>query len=495
MTKLNLESLKHIGVNAGTIDLLVQIVHDVTVTPDETENWQNFSIKEICEVSNGSSMNSENRLKFAKILSGIPYIATKDIGYHQEDIEYENGILIPSDEIGFRLSPANSILICMEGGSAGKKMAISNRDVYFGNKLISVTPSSKLLPEYLFSIFKSTQFQDLFKNSTQGLIGGISLKNFSEIAIRIPNLNEQEIRLKRRKLIIDQISVISKLIKSKGDSLSQILATLEEDFLSTEVTTELAASNFRILLGHLLQAATHVKDREQLKLTILEYVFNPKLDGLGTLANCPVLKLAEVGNWGAGSTPAKSNPSFYVGGKNIWIRSGELMDRQDLCDSEIKVTDLALKNCAFKFNKSGDVLLAITGATIGKVGILKADAVTNQHVLACSLNGKVSSKYLYWYLMSRRRTFTQHSVGGAQPGVSKGRLEQLEIPAPDIDTQNSIVEDIESIWAKLSTFFELVNQEQNLISEYCQSLLLGVRNVATVADINLVSLEKRVLTK
>lgn len=493
MTQLSLESLGFIGINTGALDTLVQIVHDVTVMPDKSTDWNNYPIKEICAVSNGSSMNSENRLRFSKNVDGIPYIATKDIGYNQLDIEYENGVRIPAKEVGFRIAPANSILICMEGGSAGKKMAILDRNVYFGNKLISVKPDNRLLPDYLFSIFKSTQFQDLFKKSSQGLIGGISLKNFSSLAIRIPTVDEQKLRLKKRDLILEQIDKISKLMKSKGELVSQIFSTLEEDFLGHEVGNELAASNFKILLDHFLEASMQLKDREQLKLSFLEYVFNPRLDGLGVLAKSSNLKLAEVGNWGAGSTPAKSNPSFYVGGRNIWIRSGELMDSQVLTDSEIKITDLALKNCAFKYNKSGDVLLAITGATIGKVGILRIDAVTNQHVLACTLNGRVSSEYLYWFLMSRRRTFTQHSLGGAQPGVSKGRLEQIEIPVPELDVQNSVVNNIEFIWAKFKEMFDFVDQEKKLISEYCDSLLLQIKSAAVIADENIDALEKRLL--
>jgi hypothetical protein len=195
----------------------------------------------------------------------------------------------------------------------------------------------------------------------------------------------------------------------------------------------------------------------------------------GVLTNSDMSKwetktLKDVGNWGAGSTPIKGNPAYY-GGKNTWIRSGELMDKQDLKGSEIRISDLALKECAFKYNKAGDVLLAITGATIGRVAILAEDAVTNQHVLGCTLNNTVSSEFLYWYLIFLRPEFTKQSVGGAQPGLSKKRLEQLMIPVPPMESQREVSEAIDGLWFELDRLSELQIKANKIRIGLLQTLL------------------------
>lgn len=65
-------------------------------------------------------------------VQGRYYIGTKDVGFDNK-IVYDNGISIPLQyEQDFRIAPANSILMCIEGGSAGKKIAVLNQDVCFG---------------------------------------------------------------------------------------------------------------------------------------------------------------------------------------------------------------------------------------------------------------------------------------------------------------------------------------------------------------------------
>jgi len=83
-----------------------------------------------------------------------------------------------------------------------------------------------------------------------------------------------------------------------------------------------------------------------------------------------------IGDWGAGATPAKSNASYY-GGNILWLRTGEL-NNGVVNDTEIKITDKALKECSLRLKKMGDVLIAMYGATIGKVAIAGCELTTNR---------------------------------------------------------------------------------------------------------------------
>ena len=87
------------------------------------------------------------------------------------------------------------------------------------------------------------------------------------------------------------------------------------------------------------------------------------------------VRLNDFGNWGAGATPRRTNYEYYDG-SIPWLKSGELNDGL-ISDSEEKITALALKKCSLQVNQPGDVLIAMYGATIGKVGILNIEATTN----------------------------------------------------------------------------------------------------------------------
>ena len=109
-----------------------------------------------------------------------------------------------------------------------------------------------------------------------------------------------------------------------------------------------------------------------------------------------------IGNWGAGATPAKSNSAYY-GGSILWIRTGEL-NNGVVSDTEIKITEKALRECSLRLNKVGDVLIAMYGATIGKVAIVGKEMTSNQACCACSPLG-VFNYYLFYYLMGSQIDF------------------------------------------------------------------------------------------
>src|SRR5690554_8215793 len=100
------------------------------------KNWEIRKINEIGDLFSGNSINAKiKEEKYLNISNGVPYIATKDVGFDRS-IDYENGVRIPEPVLNnFRVATKNTILICAEGGSAGRKIGITNLDVCFVNKL------------------------------------------------------------------------------------------------------------------------------------------------------------------------------------------------------------------------------------------------------------------------------------------------------------------------------------------------------------------------
>ena len=147
-----------------------------------------------------------------------------------------------------------------------------------------------------------------------------------------------------------------------------------------------------------------------------------------------------IGDWGAGATPAKGNPDYY-GGSILWLRTGEL-NNGIVYDSEMKITDKALQECSLRMNKVGDVLIAMYGATIGKVAIVGKELATNQACCACTPFG-IYNYFLFFFLMGSQIDFIKKGEGGAQPNISREKLVSHLMPIPPLTEQYRIVEKIQ----------------------------------------------------
>ena len=156
-----------------------------------------------------------------------------------------------------------------------------------------------------------------------------------------------------------------------------------------------------------------------------------------------LVKIGEIFKTSSGGTPKADIDKYYKNGTIPWIRSGEI-DEKYITDSEIKITKLGLDESSAKMFPVNSVLIAMYGATIGKVGMLGIEASTNQAVCAIFPNEKCITKYLYYIMRSQKKKLIELSVGGAQPNISQTIIKNFEIPLPSIENQNQIVGELDS---------------------------------------------------
>ena len=158
--------------------------------------------------------------------------------------------------------------------------------------------------------------------------------------------------------------------------------------------------------------------------------------------------LGNVGFWRSGATPSRSNP-LYFGGDIPWLKTGDLNDGYIYHIPE-NITALSLKETSVKLIPSDSVLIAMYGATIGKIGILTFPATTNQACCACTPYNILNNQYLFWYLRFSRDKFIEMAEGGAQPNISKEKIVGFPIALPPIREQRKIVNKIECLLDKVS---------------------------------------------
>ena len=153
-------------------------------------NWMLSTLDSVSNLYTGNSINSTEKKKYFSGVDGINYIATKDVNF-DNTINYDNGIRIPDNYLSkFKISYFNSVLLCLEGGSAGRKIGLLKQDVCFGNKLCNLSfyyGENK----FLYYFLQSPQFLSDFQKNKSGIIGGVSKNNLGNILIPILPRNEQ----------------------------------------------------------------------------------------------------------------------------------------------------------------------------------------------------------------------------------------------------------------------------------------------------------------
>ena len=136
-----------------------------------------------------------------------------------------------------------------------------------------------------------------------------------------------------------------------------------------------------------------------------------------------------------------------------WLQTGDLNDGYITHIPEY-ITEKALNETSVKLNPIGSVLIAMYGATIGKIGILTFAATTNQACCACDVFEGIEKEYLFYFLLSHKEEFIKLGGGGAQPNISKEKIVSTYIPLPPNAEQIRIIKTIHQLFDQLDIITE-----------------------------------------
>jgi type I restriction enzyme S subunit len=181
------------------------------------------------------------------------------------------------------------------------------------------------------------------------------------------------------------------------------------------------------------------------------------------------VKLGDVCKTTSGGTPSRAKSKYY-GGSIPWVKSGEL-NHNIITDTEEKITKTALDNSNAKIFPKGTLLIALYGATIGKLAFLGIDATTNQAICAIFKSEVVDSKYLFNFLHYKKQFLVKQSFGGAQPNISQTILRNLDLPLPPLPEQHRIVAKLEELLSELEKGKEQLHTALDQLKVYRQSVL------------------------
>lgn len=181
------------------------------------------------------------------------------------------------------------------------------------------------------------------------------------------------------------------------------------------------------------------------------------------------VNLEEILDTTSGGTPSRKRPDYYKG-TIPWVKSGEL-NYNLITDTEEKITNEALENSSAKLFPKGTLLIALYGATVGRLAFLGIDATTNQAVCGIFQNKYVNQKYIYYCLMHQYSFLISLSAGGAQPNISQSVVRKVNIPLSPLYEQNRIVEKLDELLSELEKGKEQLQTSLEQLKVYRQSIL------------------------
>ncbi len=174
---------------------------------------------------------------------------------------------------------------------------------------------------------------------------------------------------------------------------------------------------------------------------------------------------------GSGTTPTSTNSDYYDGEYN-WLQTGDLNDKEITTTSKT-ITQKAVDDYSTLtlYNK-GTIVMAMYGATIGKLGILNIDSYTNQACCAMSRPVNIQPKFVYYWLMCNKENIVNLSMGGGQPNISQGIISTLKITIPkEITKQNEIVKYLDKKCAEIDALIKAKEKTNALLKEQRQSII------------------------
>ena len=406
-------------------------------TPYELpSNWCWTTFEQIANLYTGNSINErEKELKYTGLSEGYNYIATKDIGFDYE-IEYENGIKIPYEETRFKKARKGASLLCIEGGSAGRKLGFLQEGVCFVNKLCCFDFHG-LVDKLYFYYLQSNEFFNLFNANKVGLIGGVSVNNLKQIAVPLAPIEEQKRIVEIIEKQFAKLDEARVLIQASLDSFADRKSAILHRAFTGELTKQWRENNSVIQRKNTVNFLDCIEDMQN----------------------------------GISKRNGKEGKDFIV------LRLADLKENRISTDDNrtIKLTETEIKKYQLKENDI--IMIRVNGSKeyVGRQILFNMECACAycDHIIRIQYRKDISPKFMLYFSQTReyKDYILQNLVSSAgQNTISRKGLSRLKLNLPLFEEQEEIVRILDSIFEKEDKSKELIDMLDK-IDEMKKSIL------------------------
>ena len=405
------------------------------------DNWCWVQLGDFCELYTGNSISeSVKKAKYMKDIEGYPYIATKDVQF-DNSVDYSNGVIIPYEE-EFRHACNGSVLMCIEGGSAGRKIALIDRDVCFGNKLCMFN-SSIAYNRFVYYYLQSPVFKNGFKDGITGIIGGVSIKKLKKMWMPLAPLEEQKrivAKIEELMPFVEQYAAASTKLNALNTSFPDMM---KKSILQEAVQGKLVPQDPNDEpASELLKRITEEKQRLIKEGKIKKQKALPAITEDEIPFDIPEswewVRLSELGELQTGTTPSKSHKEFF--GTDIpFVSPGDITSENELICREYGLSFEGIEHA--RLIKAGSVMQVCIGGSIGKAAINNIDVTCNQQINTIT-PFLFNVEYLFYCMTSDYFVgiIKANAGGTATPIINKTSWGSMLVPVPPLAEQVRIVE-------------------------------------------------------
>ena len=412
-------------------------------------NWCWVRLGEIVEVARGGSPRPIKRY-LTDSEDGINWIKIGDANKGDKYIERATEKIIPEGASRSRFVHKGDFLLS-NSMSFGRPYILNIDGCVHDGWLVLSKFYKVLYKDFLYYLLSSSLVIKQFKNRAEGaVVDNLNSEKVSVTLIPLPPLAEQKrivAALEASLKLVDTIAKDSADLDKALNFLRQKVLDMAMRGLLLEQRPE--EGNASDLLEQIrAEKAALIKKGQIKKEKPLPEIKEEEKPFTIPDSWCWV-RLGEIGSWAAGATPSRRCVDYYKG--NIpWLKTGDLNDGYIETVPEF-ISNLALQDCSLRLNPAGSILIAMYGATIGKLGILRVPMTTNQACCACIPFNGLFNLYLFYCLMANKAKFISQGAGGAQPNISKEKILHFPIPLPPLAEQKRIVAKLEQINALIDT--------------------------------------------
>ena len=430
---------------------------EIDVPYDIPENWDWVRLENITRLINDGTHSTPHYTE-----TGIPFLSVRDIS--SGTLDFSNTKYISVEEhaiLSKRTKPEMNDILLSKVGTTGIPVKVDTDkefSIFVSLALLKFTSSINV--DFMVYLIKSPV---IFKQSKLGTRGvgnkNLVLQTIKKFLFPLPPLSEQQRIIEAIESVLEKVdeyaesyNKLEQLDKEFPDKLKKSI--LQYAMQGKLVEQDPNDESVEVLLEKIRAEKQKLFEEGKIKKKDLEISIVPKGDDNSYYEEVPYkipenwewVKLGSIGIWNSGATPPKANCSYYSSATIPWLLTGDLTDSY-ITNIPNKISELALKETSVKVNPTGSILIAMYGATVGKLGILTFPATTNQACCACSKLFQIEKLYLFYFLMAERNNFKFRAEGGAQPNISKNKIINTFIPLPPLPEQSRIVDKIEESFA------------------------------------------------
>ena len=164
---------------------------------------------------------------------------------------------------------------------------------------------------------------------------------------------------------------------------------------------------------------------------------------------------------GSGTTPDSNNNLYYKEDGFNWLQTGDLTDGY-ITETSRHISQLAIDEKHMRFYPVDSIVVAMYGATIGKVGFLKIETSTNQACCVLPPSENMDAMYMFYMMQASKEILISNSIGGGQPNISQSIIKEHIIPVPPLRIQKEIALYLQN---KIGKIVSILSEQEHQLSD------------------------------